>query len=344
MSEYKLELVGISKSYGKKVIFENINLKIKKGEFFVILGPSGTGKSTLLKAITGTVPPDSGKIILDGNDITDTPINRRDIAMMFQSYALYPNMSAYDNIAFPLRMHHIDKKEIDRRVRSTAKMLKINDIIDFNVTKISGGQKQRVALARAIVRHPAIFLLDEPLSNLDARIRYTTREELKNIQRMLKQTFIHVTHDQSEARVLADRVAVLNEGKLEQVGTFDEIYNYPVNTWVGDFVGTFPMNFLQEARNKTRQIGFRPEWTRITKKGGINAKVLSVENISNTAFLFCSVPGSAKPVVITSRRQYSVGDKINFRISRFNVYEKGRLVRKTGTAAKKARHPLHKTR
>ncbi len=327
MSEYKLELVNVSKRYGKKVVFNNLSVQVKNAEFFVILGPSGTGKSTLLKAITGTIPPDSGRVILDGNDITDIPINKRNIAMMFQNYALYPNMTVYQNISFPLRMHHRDPTDIDRRVRKVARMLKISDIIDSNVTQISGGQKQRVALARAIVRNPAIFLLDEPLSNLDARIRYTAREELKNIQRMLNRTFVQVTHDQSEARVLADRIAVLNEGKFEQVGTFDEIYNYPVNTWVGDFVGTFPMNFIDLPKSKGKQMGFRPEWTAIAKGKGIKATVVSTENIGDTVFLFCSVSGSAKPVVIKGSRFYKNGDRVNFVIKRYNTYDRGKLVR-----------------
>ena len=213
---YKMELINLEKSYNNVKVLKKLNLNVNQGEFLVILGPSGEGKSTLLRTIVNIEPLDKGKVIVDGKDVTDQPPNKRNIAMVFQNYALYPNMTVYENIAFPLKMGRMNKSTIKTKIDEIASLLKIEDILNKNATKLSGGQKQRVAIARALVRDPALFLLDEPLSNLDARVRYTSRQELKRLQRELNYTFIYVTHDQLEASNLADRVAVLHNGVIER--------------------------------------------------------------------------------------------------------------------------------
>lgn len=321
----KLELQGLTKKYGNQKVFDNLDLTIEDNEFFVVLGPSGTGKSTLLKLIVGIEEPDSGKIILNGKDITHLPINRRNISMVFQNYALYPNMSVFDNIAFPLRMHRVGG--IRRKVQETAEKLNISDILKKNVTRISGGQKQRVALARAIVRDPAIFLLDEPLSNLDARIRYTAREELKRIQRELNNTFVFVTHDQSEAASMADRVAVLNGGKVEQIDPFEKLYESPRSEWLGDFIGNYPMSFLPGnvvGEPDDIRVGFRSEWLEESTTG-FQVTVEALEITGDTYFLFCRTDDGTS-IVFKSLRRRTVGDKLKLKINRYNKYRGGKLV------------------
>lgn len=321
----KLEIQGLTKKYGTQKVFDNLDLTIEDNEFFVVLGPSGTGKSTLLKLIVGIEEPDAGKIILNGKDITHLPPNKRNIAMVFQNYALYPNMSVFDNIAFPLRMHHVGG--IRKKVEEAAEKLNISDILKKNVTRISGGQKQRVALARAIVRDPAIFLLDEPLSNLDARIRFTAREELKRIQRELNNTFVFVTHDQSEAASMADRVAVLHDGKVEQIDPFEQLYESPKSEWLGDFIGNYPMSFLpggMVGESDDLRVGFRSEW--ITESpDGFEVTVEAMEITGDTYFLFCRSK-DGNPVIYKSLKRKSVGDKLKLKVTRFNKYKDGFLI------------------
>ncbi len=224
---------------------DDINLEIKDGEFFVLLGPSGCGKTTTLRIIAGLEKPTKGRVYIDGEDVTDLPPRRRDVAMVFQQYALYPHMKVYDNIAFPLKLRKLPKSEIDRRVREVAKLLRIEELLDRYPKQLSGGQQQRVALARALVREPKVWLMDEPLSNLDALLRVYMRAELKRIQKQLKITTIYVTHDQVEALSMADRIAVMNKGRVLQVGTPAEIYHKPKTLFVAGFIGTPPMNFIR---------------------------------------------------------------------------------------------------
>jgi trehalose transport system ATP-binding protein len=323
----KLELKGISKSYGRTVVLDSIDLTVYENEFFAVLGPSGAGKSTLLKIIIGVEEPDEGRIFIDGKDVTDLPPNRRNLAVVFQSYALYPNMTVYENIAFPLKMRHFPKSKIRAKVVDVATKLGIYEILDKNVTKISGGQKQRTALARALVRDPAIFLLDEPLSNLDARIRFRAREELRKIQQQLKQTFVYVTHDQAEIANMASRVAVLHLGRFEQIAEYSELYNHPRTVWVGDFIGNYPMNYISgelfDGKYKGYKLGFRPEWSEISADGGIRATVASVDTIGDTHYLYCAV--GDETFVVKGNRYVEPGNEIHVKIAKCNTYLDGIL-------------------
>ena len=321
-----IQLVKLTKRYGSTPVLNGISETIEDGEFFVVLGPSGAGKSTLLKVIAGIERPDSGRIIVDGKDITDLPPEKRNIAMVFQSYALYPNMNVHDNIAFPLRMRRYPKDEIEERVKRVAELLNIKDILYKRVNQISGGQQQRVALARAIVRDPSFFLLDEPLSNLDARMRAIARGELKRIHMQLHKTFIYVTHDQKEAMSMATRVAVLHNGVFEQVGAPQELYESPRTKWVAQFIGDYPMNFLPGSvvgLGNDVEIGFRPEWVEVGK-GGIRCEVSSLEVVGELRYLMCDYGG--QQLTIMSREPYGVGDTVTFDVVKYKKYVNGLLV------------------
>jgi multiple sugar transport system ATP-binding protein len=240
----RVVLAGIGKHFGDFTALEDIDLAIEPGEFFSLLGPSGSGKTTTLRIIAGLETPDAGTVSLDGRDITHVSPGGRDAAMVFQTYALYPHMNVARNIGFPLRMVKTPKAEIDRLVLQAAQRVDIAHLLDRRPGQLSGGQQQRCALARAIVRAPKLFLLDEPLSNLDARRRLQTRVELKKLQRSLGITAIYVTHDQEEAMSLSDRMAIFMAGRIVQVGTPEQVYRRPVSTAIASFLGSPPMNLL----------------------------------------------------------------------------------------------------
>ncbi len=316
----RLELRGITKRYGKRVVAQDVGLSLRAGEFFVILGPSGEGKSTLLRMVAGIETPDAGSILIDGREVTHLPPNKRNVSMVFQNYALYPNMNVYRNIAFPLKMQFFPPEEIAAKIQAIAKTLGITDILQSSVNRISGGQQQRVALARAIVRSPSVFLLDEPLSNLDARVRFTARAELKKIQQELGQTFFYVTHDQKEAEALSDRTGVLHQGRLEQVSTFEVLYNEPETRWVGDFVGDVPMNYLPDPEGGVgEEIGFRPEWVVLDSAGPRSAMVELSENLGETHYLVCVTP-EGKKIILRSVVRHGPGETVRFRIVRAQRY------------------------
>jgi sn-glycerol 3-phosphate transport system ATP-binding protein len=239
-----VELVGVRKAFGRVVALEAVNLVIPNESFTCMVGPSGSGKSTLLNLTAGFEQPTDGQILIDAIDITRQPPAQRDIAMVFQSYALYPHMNVYDNMAFGLRVRGTPKGEIQRRVNEAAQMLQLSDLLQRKPGQLSGGQRQRVALGRAITRHPKVFLLDEPLSNLDAKLRLQMRVELRLLFERVRGTVIYVTHDQAEAMTLADQVVVLHEGRIQQVGSPSEVYDHPANSFVATFFGSPPMNLL----------------------------------------------------------------------------------------------------
>ena len=281
---------------GKVEALKGIDLEISAGKFFVLLGPSGCGKSTLLNIIAGIEKPSDGEIYF-GDKLAVSPDKKiflspkeRDVAMVFQSYALYPHLSVYDNIAFPLKIAKLNKNKIDEKVNWAADILEIKNLLGAKPGELSGGQRQRVALGRAIVREPNLLLLDEPLSNLDALLRITMRSELKSIQRKLMLTTVYVTHDQTEAMSLGDKIAVLKDGTVQQIGTPEEIYNNPTNLFVAKFIGSPPMNILNEKLAKQINdqlyflesrsledvvVGIRPEKIKIVNKDGgiINSKL-----------------------------------------------------------------------
>lgn len=240
-----LEFRNVSKSFGNTVVIKDLNLKVKDGELFVLLGPSGCGKSTILRLIAGLEAVDEGEILINGNVINNIPPKDRNVAMVFQNYALYPHMTIFDNLAFPLKVKKIPKDQIREIVRKQANLLGLTELLERKPKTLSGGQRQRVALGRALVRDPKVFLFDEPLSNLDAKLRVSTRAEIANLQRRLNATMVYVTHDQEEALSLGDRIAILNAGILQQIGTPQEIYNQPQNTFCASFVGSPKINLLK---------------------------------------------------------------------------------------------------
>ncbi len=239
-----LAIDHIAKSYGAAPVLSDLSLDIEQGEFVVLLGPSGCGKSTLLNIVAGLDRADRGRILIGGKDVTRAEPRARDIAMVFQSYALYPTMTARKNMAFGLKMRGVARAEIDRLVDEAARLLRIEDLLDRRPAQLSGGQRQRVAIGRAIVRKPAVFLFDEPLSNLDAKLRAETRLELKELHRRLGATILYVTHDQTEAMTLATRIAVMNRGVIEQVGPPQEVYDRPSTAFVAGFTGAPAMNLV----------------------------------------------------------------------------------------------------
>ncbi len=240
----EVRLINLTKRFGKVVAVDHVNLDIRDGEFMVLLGPSGCGKTTTLRCIAGLEIPDEGRVYFGDEDVTYLPPKDRNVSMVFQSYAVWPHMSVFDNIAFPLKIKKYPESEIKQRVRWAAELLRIEDLLDRYPHQLSGGQRQRVAVARAIVVEPRVLLMDEPLSNLDALLRVMMRSELKKLQRRIMVTTIYVTHDQVEAMTMADRIAVMNEGKIMQVGTPEEIYNRPANLFVAGFIGSPRMNFF----------------------------------------------------------------------------------------------------
>lgn len=240
----EIQLCNISKRWGGFVGVERLDLTIPDREFLVLLGPSGCGKTTTMRMIAGLEEASEGEIVIDGKVVNHLPPKERDVAMVFQSYALYPNLTVYENIRFPLRMRKVDPATHRDRVMRAAQMVELTDLVHRRPSELSGGQRQRVALARAIVRKPSVFLMDEPLSNLDAKLRVSTRQQIKNLSYELKVTTVYVTHDQIEAMTLADRVVVMNQGAVQQVGTPDEIYDRPINRFVASFIGSPAMNLI----------------------------------------------------------------------------------------------------
>ena len=240
----KVTLQNIEKVFGEVKAVDGVSLEIADREFVTLLGPSGCGKTTTLRLIAGLEELNAGNIYIGDRVVNDVAPRDRNISMVFQSYALYPNMKVYDNLAFPLKIRRVDKAEINKRVKEVAETLGISELLERKPGELSGGQKQRVALGRAIIRKPTVFLMDEPLSNLDAKLRLYMRAELKRLQKRLDTTLIYVTHDQIEAMTMSDRIAIMNEGKLQQVDNPENIYFRPTNQWVAGFIGSPPMNFF----------------------------------------------------------------------------------------------------
>jgi ABC-type sugar transport system ATPase subunit len=302
MARVALTLSGVAKAHGEVVVLRGLDIEVLEGELFVLVGPSGCGKTTLLRAVAGLTELDSGRILLGETDITAVPAEARNVAMVFQDYALYPHMTVRGNLAFGLKRHRVPRDEIAKRIDRVTRMLGIELLLERKPHQLSGGQQQRVALGRAIVREPALYLMDEPLSNLDAQIRANTRAELKELQRRLGVTTLYVTHDQMEAMTLADRLGVLNGGKLEQVGRPLDVYRAPATLFVAQFLSNPRLNVLDgelvagggmvrtalaqfpahgaNGAGRPVRVGIRPEWLRLSLKpldGAMPLQVVLVE-------------------------------------------------------------------
>jgi len=304
----------LRKEFGDVTAVDGVDLEIRDGEFVVFLGPSGCGKTTMLRMIAGLEKPTSGDIIIGERVVNDLPPRSRGIAMVFQGYGLYPHLKVRDNIAFPLRTQRTPKATIEKKVAWAAGILGITRLLDRKPRQLSGGEQQRVALARALVREPTVFLLDEPLSNLDAKLRTSARNEIKEFQREVGTTTIYVTHDQVEAMGLGDRIAVLEHGRVRQVGTPAEIYEDPADTFVATFLGAPPMNLLDRG---DRIEGFRPEnfLHEDLQKKGVNAvrhdfKVQRIEYLGNERILYGYINGHTNGTEYTARVSAHIAEPI----------------------------------
>ncbi|KAA9009446.1 ABC transporter ATP-binding protein [Histidinibacterium aquaticum] len=313
----RITLERVQKKFGDVEVIPPLDLTIEDGEFVVFVGPSGCGKSTLLRLIAGLEDVSGGEIRIDGTAATDLPPAKRGLAMVFQSYALYPHMSVRKNIAFPLKMAGMDEEERRRRVDRAAEVLNLTDYLDRRPGQLSGGQRQRVAIGRAIVREPAAFLFDEPLSNLDAALRVGMRLEISELHERLKTTMIYVTHDQVEAMTMADKIVVLRAGNIEQVGSPIDLYRRPRNLFVAGFIGSPKMNIVGgdlASRHDAAHIGVRPEHLDIVEDGGtFSGKVTVSEHLGSDTFFHVAVPGLDEPMTVRAGGEVGLrhGDTIH---------------------------------
>ena len=337
-----LDLKNVEKYYGNLRAIKGVDLSINKGEFIVFVGPSGCGKSTLLRMIAGLETIDGGSLHLDGRDITYEPSSKRDLAMVFQSYALYPHMTVEDNMSFALRLAKVEPKVIQDKVAKAAAKLNLTPYLKRTPKELSGGQRQRVAIGRAIVRQPKVFLFDEPLSNLDAALRGQTRVEIARLHRELNATTIYVTHDQVEAMTLADRVVVLHDGIIEQVGTPLELYDQPANRFVAQFIGmpqmnVLPATMLPQAGNNAHEIGIRPEHLVVTAADNapLRGKIELVEALGNENLLHINL-GNDRMLIVRQyvRTDHHVGDSVGVKFDPTHLHRfdaKGQAIRTQST-------------
>ena len=326
----EIQLNNVAKRWGDFVGVDNFNLTIPDQEFLVLLGPSGCGKTTTMRMIAGLEDATEGEIRIGGKVVNDLDPKDRDVAMVFQSYALYPNMNVYENIRFPLKVRKVDPATHDDQVRRASSMVELDEFLHRKPAELSGGQRQRVALARAIVRAPQVFLMDEPLSNLDAKLRVSTRAQIKNLSHELKVTTIYVTHDQIEAMTLADRVVVMNKGVIQQVGPPTEIYDRPANTFVASFIGNPAMNLLDgsiaggtfstegvsisglDAPDGPATLGFRAEDATISGAGGeMQAPVFAVELLGDAAMVTVRIGSAMASVKAPKDYRAEIGQTVN---------------------------------
>ena len=317
----KVELKNLSKTYDKKILaLEDINLTIEDGQFFVLLGPSGAGKTTTLRCIAGLEKIDSGSVLFDNESVTEDQPASRDVSFVFQQFSLYPHYTVYENLAFPLRspMRKLPEEEIKTKIENIAKMLKISNKLKNKATELSGGEMQRVAIGRALVRKPNIYLMDEPLSSLDAKLRESLRIELKNIQTNLNATILYVTHDQAEATTLADKIGVLKEGKIVQIGTPEEIYENPNSIYVSQRLGSPKINVLPGSlfniNDNIPTFGIRPE-NILLGVGKYSGKIISIENLGSETVVALNFEGHEVLSSIQGNYKSSVNEAINFDIN-----------------------------
>ena len=322
----KIELKNLRKSYGAFDVIKGVDLEIRTGEFMVFVGPSGCGKSTLLRLISGLEDITSGDLLFDGERVNNLVPSQRGIAMVFQSYALYPHMKVYDNMAFGMKLAKASEDDIRKRVLDAAKLLQIEHLLDRLPKQLSGGQRQRVAIGRAIVRDPRVFLFDEPLSNLDAALRVQTRLEIARLHHSMNNvTMIYVTHDQVEAMTLADRICVLRDGLVEQVGTPAELYEKPNSLFVAGFIGSPKMNFLTGTFAEAygcHTLGIRSEHIQVTEEGAVwHGTVVHAEDLGSDNYLFVDI-GASEPVIVRQAGTLTIpyGTKIGLVPSTSNLH------------------------
>ena len=298
----RIVLENVTKSFGETEVIPPLNLEIEDGEFAVFVGPSGCGKSTLLRLIAGLEDTTSGRVLIDGEDVTEVSPSKRGLAMVFQTYALYPHMTVRKNIAFPMRMAGLSQEEQDKRINAAAESLNLTDYLDRKPGQLSGGQRQRVAIGRAIVRDPSAFLFDEPLSNLDAALRVGMRLEISEMHARMNTTMIYVTHDQVEAMTMANKIVVLQAGVIEQVGSPLELYRAPQNTFVAGFIGSPKMNLLEgpeAAKQGAHTIGIRPEHIEISETEGAWKGTVGVsEHLGSDTFFHVKCDAFPEPLTV----------------------------------------------
>jgi sn-glycerol 3-phosphate transport system ATP-binding protein len=334
-----VNLIDVCKQYGEQVIFDHINLAIERGEFVAVIGPSGCGKSTLLRLVAGLDEVSKGHILINNECINKTPPHRRDMAMVFQSYALYPHMTVYDNMAYSLKLRGMKKEAIRKQVSETAALLHLSEYLQRKPKSLSGGQRQRVAMGRAIVRSPAVFLFDEPLSNLDTKLRTEMRHEIKKLHQELNTTCLYVTHDQVEAMTMATRILVLNNGRIEQFGSPHLLYQQPASTFVAEFIGLYPVNFLPGKLNGKQKriqtnlgldfpwpnehsalidndnvlIGIRPEHLHITNESRddtIKVRVAFIDNMGADKLIYAYSLQNNHRLTIKTTAETTVNEEI----------------------------------
>jgi multiple sugar transport system ATP-binding protein len=308
-------LKAVRKSFGSTEVVHGVDVSIEDGEFCVLVGPSGCGKSTLLRMIAGLEEISGGEVRIGDRVVNNVAPKERDIAMVFQNYALYPHMTVYDNMAFSLKLAGLPAAEVKQRAHEAAQILGLMEYLQRYPRQLSGGQRQRVAMGRAIVRKPQVFLFDEPLSNLDAKLRVAMRTEIKALHQRLTTTSIYVTHDQIEAMTMADKIVVMNGGKVEQIGTPLELYDNPANLFVAGFIGSPAMNFLPERRNgRDVLVGIRPEHLAVsTDPADLKAEVVVVEPTGADTLIFCKVAGVDVTAVVRERHEFRPGEAVRFK-------------------------------
>lgn len=321
----QITLKQITKSFGNVEVIQPIDLAIEDGEFVVFVGPSGCGKSTLLRLIAGLEDVTSGQVLIDGNDATAIPPAKRGLAMVFQSYALYPHMSVRKNIGFPLKMAGIPRAQANEKIEAAADVLNLTDYLKRRPGQLSGGQRQRVAIGRAIVREPEAFLFDEPLSNLDAALRVNMRLEISELHQKLKTTMIYVTHDQVEAMTMADKIVVLSDGNIEQVGSPLELYRAPTNQFVAGFIGSPKMNFLTgkfAEKYNAHTIGIRPEHFTVSNDSGEWTGVVGVsEHLGSDTFFRVQIDGNTLMARVSGGIEVQHGDTVYLNVLPEHIYK-----------------------
>lgn len=314
---------NVSKRFGSTKVIENLDLKLEDGKFTVLLGPSGCGKTTLLRMIAGIGPATEGKIYMDGDDISDVPPGKRNVAMVFQSYAIYPTMSVKDNIEFCLKNNKIPKEERERRIQKVAKIVGLEEYLNRKPSQLSGGQRQRIALARAMVKEPAVFLMDEPLSNLDAKLRATMRSELIQLHEELKTTFVYVTHDQVESMAMADYIVLMNQGKIMQQASPEEIYNDPDNIFTAQFIGTPATNILP-IKDSSNKLGYRPEKVILLdekpEEGYVREGTILTREMLGAEVIYKIKIAEGEIMVKSQHFQYNKGDIVWVSVAKENMY------------------------